>query len=125
MMGFSSQGRIVACTLVAVFLFAPSSWGQGKDKLDPAATRDYAVALGLQDKELYQLAVRRWQKFIKVYPKDPRRPNAFNHHQGPGGSNAVHHHRIGAHCASIPGCPHFQQELLDRLLSRRGRHRRR
>src|SRR2546421_9709451 len=48
-------------------------------KLDPAATRDYAVAAGLQNKQLYAQAIQRWQKFLQTYPKDPRLANAHNH----------------------------------------------
>jgi len=50
-----------------------------KDKLDPAATRDYAVAIGLQNKQLFEQALGRWQKFIKAYPADPRVPTAYHH----------------------------------------------
>src|SRR5436190_17463371 len=48
-------------------------------KVDPAATRDYAVAAGLQNKQLYPQAIQRWQKFIQTYPNDPRLANAHNH----------------------------------------------
>src|SRR5882724_4743420 len=48
-------------------------------KVDPAATRDYAVAAGLQNKQLHAQAIQRWQKFIQTYPNDPRLPNAHNH----------------------------------------------
>src|SRR4051812_9708657 len=48
-------------------------------KPDPAATRQYAVAAGLQSKKLYAEAVRRWQQFIDTYPKDPRLANAYHH----------------------------------------------
>lgn len=48
-------------------------------KIDPAATRDYAVAAGLQNKQLHAQAIQRWQKFIQTYPADPRLPNAHNH----------------------------------------------
>ena len=48
-------------------------------KLDPAATRDYAVAAGLQNKQLYPQAIQRWQKFLQTYPNDPRLANAHNH----------------------------------------------
>ncbi len=54
--------------------------GAGQDdKLDPAATRAYAVAAGLQNKQLYAQAGQRWQKFLQTYPNDPRLPNAHNH----------------------------------------------
>ncbi len=50
-----------------------------EEKSDPTATRVYAVASGLQQKQLYSQAVRRWQQFIATYPKDPRLANAFHH----------------------------------------------
>ena len=48
-------------------------------KPDPAATREYAVAAGLQSKQLYAQAARRWEKFIKTYPADSRLANAYHH----------------------------------------------
>jgi TolA-binding protein len=58
---------------------APSPLLGQSQKPDPAATRDYAVAAGLQSKQLYAQAARRWQKFIAAYPKDPRLVNAYHH----------------------------------------------
>ena len=46
---------------------------------DPAATREYAVAAGLQSRQLYAQAARRWQKFIETSPRDSRRVNAYHH----------------------------------------------
>src|SRR5438874_1473093 len=51
---------------------------RGQDDKDAAATREYAVAAGLQSKELYAQAARRWQQFIDTYPKDSRLPNAYH-----------------------------------------------
>ncbi len=48
-------------------------------KADPAATREYAVASGLQSRRLYPQAARRWQQFIEAHPKDARLPNAYHH----------------------------------------------
>jgi cellulose synthase operon protein C len=48
-------------------------------KPDPEATRQYAVASGLQARKLYARAARRWQQFIDSYPKDPRLANAYHH----------------------------------------------
>lgn len=50
-----------------------------EEKTDNAATRDYAVAVGFQNKQLYPQAVARWQKFIDAYPNDPRRDRAHYH----------------------------------------------
>src|SRR5262249_32107865 len=65
--------------LAALALPTSSPLPAQQDKPDPAATREYAVAAGLQSKKLYTQAARRWQKFIDTYPKDPRRANAFHH----------------------------------------------
>jgi TolA-binding protein len=39
---------------------------------DTAATRDYAVAAGMQGKKLYAQAAQRWQRFLQAYPNDNR-----------------------------------------------------
>jgi TolA-binding protein len=61
--------------LLAFSLPAPAQ----PSKPDPAATRQYAVAAGLQSKKLYAQAARRWQQFIDGHPKDPRLVNAYHH----------------------------------------------
>jgi TolA-binding protein len=66
-------------TLAALAVLAASPAAAREEKLDPAATREYAVAAGLQGKKLYAQAARRWQTFIDTYPKDPRLPNAYHH----------------------------------------------
>src|SRR5262245_11982664 len=63
---------------LSLALVCSLAWGQ-EPKLDPAATRDYAVAAGLQNKQLYAQAIQRWQKFIQAYPNDPRLASATNH----------------------------------------------
>src|SRR5436309_12951114 len=65
--------------LAALALLVSFSLSAQLDKPDPAATREYAVAAGLQSKQLYTQAARRWQKFIETYPKDPRLANAWHH----------------------------------------------
>lgn len=44
-----------------------------------AATRDYAVAVGLENKQLYPQAAARWQKFIDSYRGDERLDRAHYH----------------------------------------------
>jgi TolA-binding protein len=65
--------------LAALALLAASPALAADPKPDPAATRQYAVAAGLQSKKLYAQAARRWQQFIQTYPKDPRLANAYHH----------------------------------------------
>jgi cellulose synthase operon protein C len=78
-----SLGRVrirwVALFLLGAVLTATQETVAQEIKLDPAATRDYAVAAGLQNKQLYAQAVQRWQKFIQTYPNDPRLAHAHNH----------------------------------------------
>ncbi len=46
-----------------------------------AATRQYNVAVSLQNREAYDLAIDAWGSFIKAYPADPR-VNHARHYQG-------------------------------------------
>ncbi|HEV7222543.1 MAG TPA: tetratricopeptide repeat protein [Pirellulales bacterium] len=48
-------------------------------KADSAATREYAVATGLQNKQLYPQAAARWQKFIETFRGDARLDRAHFH----------------------------------------------
>ena len=50
--------------LAALFGLAISATRAQDEKTDAAATREYAVAAGLQSKQLYAQAARRWQQFI-------------------------------------------------------------
>src|SRR6266446_5333656 len=69
----------VLAALALVASCATPALPAAEEKPDPAATREYAVAAGLQSKQLYPQAARRWQKFIESYPKDPRLANAYHH----------------------------------------------
>jgi len=60
-------------------LSAGKTSGAETEKLDPAATRHYAVAVGLQNKKLAEQAAARWTKFIQAYPKDPRLDKAHHY----------------------------------------------
>jgi TolA-binding protein len=42
----------------------------------PAATRQYAVAVGFQDRGLTPLAIEEWRKFLAEFGQDPRRDKA-------------------------------------------------
>src|SRR5690242_17267282 len=65
--------------LVSLALLAASPAPAEEARPDPAATRQYAVAAGLQGKKLYSQAARRWRQFIEAFPKDPRLANAYHH----------------------------------------------
>ena len=51
------------------------------ESADQAADRQYAAAVALQNRELYDLAVEEWTKFLQAYPADPRRDRA-THYRG-------------------------------------------
>jgi TolA-binding protein len=70
-------GRTIAIGLIALLTASRSLVAD--EKTDNAATRDYAVAVGFQNKQLYPQAVARWRKFIDAYPNDPRRDRAHYH----------------------------------------------
>src|SRR5262245_56414642 len=60
---------------ISVFVLASLVRGQESKESD-AATRQYAVAVGLQNRKLYDLAIEEWQKFLKQFPKDSRQDKA-------------------------------------------------
>src|SRR5215472_16228303 len=79
-MAFSPAASRQSWLAVAVLVLAASPPLLAREgNPDPAATRQYAVASGLQSKQLYAQAARRWQQFIETYPKDARLPNAYYH----------------------------------------------
>ncbi|OYV87874.1 MAG: hypothetical protein B7Z73_09485, partial [Planctomycetia bacterium 21-64-5] len=69
-----------ARALVVVALGFNNSRAQDA-KPENAATRDYAVAVGLENRQLYPQAAARWQKFIDTYRGDARLDRA-NYHLG-------------------------------------------
>lgn len=73
---FGTSLRIAALLIVA---FSEVAAARGEEPLDPAATREYAVAVGLQSKKLYTQAAERWRKYVEAYPKDPRIAEAWHH----------------------------------------------
>src|SRR5437660_2081082 len=76
---FTSSSLKSWFALAVLALLAGSPALAQPDKSDAAATREYAVAAGLQSKHLYAQAARRWQQFLQTYPKDPRLANAYHH----------------------------------------------
>jgi TolA-binding protein len=65
----------VALAICVTLRVAPAIATQDSKESD-AATRQYAVAVGLQNRKLYDLAIEEWQKFIKQFPKDSRQDKA-------------------------------------------------
>lgn len=70
--------RPVLMGLLLSLCFANTAPSQDQ-QADPVATRKYSVALGFQKKKLYDQATRRWQEFIKAYPKSTRLATAHHH----------------------------------------------
>ncbi|HXT57415.1 MAG TPA: tetratricopeptide repeat protein [Pirellulales bacterium] len=65
--------------LFCVLQVAGQSAPAEEPKADSAATREYAVATGLQNKQLYPQAAARWQKFIETFRSDARLDRAHFH----------------------------------------------
>lgn len=55
-----------------------SSFVQAQDKVDPAAVRQYNLAVALQKKKLYAQAAQKWATFIQAFPADPKQPVALH-----------------------------------------------
>src|SRR5579872_3467086 len=69
--------QIVVWALSAVIGVAAAEAQDAKP--ENAATRDYAVAVGFENKQLYPQAAARWQKFIDTYRNDARLDRAHYH----------------------------------------------
>ena len=51
---------------------------QGQEKVDPAAVRQYNLAVALQKKKLFAQAGEKWAGFIQAFPTDPKLPIALH-----------------------------------------------
>ncbi|HWB09843.1 MAG TPA: tetratricopeptide repeat protein [Pirellulales bacterium] len=67
-----------AARAMAVLLAFSAAEAQ-ETKPDNAATRDYAVAVGFENKQLFPQAAARWQKFVETYRNDSRLDRAHYH----------------------------------------------
>ncbi|HEY2837823.1 MAG TPA: tetratricopeptide repeat protein [Pirellulales bacterium] len=82
---FAHRSALFTLPLIAIFLAlaccersaAIAQEAKGSD----AATRQYATAAALQNREQYELAIDEWKKFLANYPKDERADKA-NHYLG-------------------------------------------
>ncbi len=79
MKGLSRTGW--AGVLTAVFCVSNCSIAPLYGEDSEAATRQYNVAVSLQNREAYDLAIDAWAGFIKTYPTDSRVTHA-RHYQG-------------------------------------------
>jgi len=64
--------------LVLVLLMGMAGAARAEDSSE-AAIRQYRAAAALQNKSLFDLAADEWQKFIKLYPADPRVDRAWHY----------------------------------------------
>ena len=78
---------ILTVLAFSFFLSPTSTLGQKKPPAKPnaaqqkanVAARKYSIAHGCMAKRLYPEAVRRFQEFIKQYPKNAKVVNAYHH----------------------------------------------
>jgi len=64
--------------LVFAALLTPGlAWGQNAEA-DAAATRQYNLAVGLQNKKLFGQAAQRWTAFITAYPQHEKQAHAWH-----------------------------------------------
>ena len=71
------KGLATAGVLGLLVCFSPPLYGEDTED----ATRQYTVAVRLQNDENYDLAIERWKSFIQAYPTDSR-VNRARHYQG-------------------------------------------
>lgn len=79
--GFSARGLVLAAILLSagVGLYGLPSAGAAEQDAKPrseAATRQFAAAAALQNREQFDLAADEWAKFLAAYPQDPRADRA-------------------------------------------------
>jgi len=77
MKGTRMNGLARAGVLAAVFCFIAPLYGDDNE----AATRQYNVAVSLQNREAYDLAIDAWAGFVQAHPTDARVVQA-RHYQG-------------------------------------------
>jgi TolA-binding protein len=68
-----NHARVCGIALILGAVLAGQLYAQAQSD---AATRQYAVAVGLQNRKLYDLAGEEWDKFLKQFPDDPRQDKA-------------------------------------------------
>ncbi len=68
--------RWLVAALACVFLLPVVAFAQEAEQVevDPAATRQYAAAAALQNRDQFELAAEEWQRFVADYSDDPRVP---------------------------------------------------
>jgi TolA-binding protein len=92
---------LTAALLSPVGAFAQDATEE-KPEVDAAATRQYAAAAALQNRDQFELAAEEWQKFIADHPNDPRLPRGK--------------HYLGV-CLLKSGKPEAAEATLDLVLT--------
>jgi TolA-binding protein len=103
----AARGGAIALTLLLLAAMAAMSEGQQTD----AATRQYAAAVALQNRGVYDLAADEWQSFIKGHPSDPRAVKARHYLGICQYQTAKYDDALASFQAIIAGQPKF--ELLE------------
>ncbi len=70
---------VLICVVIVPITVTFGAVSAQDDAVDPAATREYAVALGFQKKKLFKQAAVRWTQFIGKFAQDERIANAHYH----------------------------------------------
>src|SRR6187455_2170063 len=80
---WKNKAAMASCLGMVAMLCGYSIAGRGQEpateQVDEAATRQYAAAVALQKRELYDLAAEEWLTFIKNFPTDPRMDRGYHY----------------------------------------------
>ncbi|HXT58668.1 MAG TPA: tetratricopeptide repeat protein, partial [Pirellulales bacterium] len=74
--GVHARGFAAALALVVAGHFAATALSQEAKPRNEAATRQFAAAAALQNREQFDLAADEWSKFLATYANDPRADRA-------------------------------------------------
>ncbi len=77
-LGFGARRSAMAAAALAALLASAAVAQEAKPRSE-AATRQFAAAAALQNREQYDLAADEWSKFLKSYPQDPRSDRAAHY----------------------------------------------
>lgn len=78
-MGLGARPFRVALLAALALFGAAAAFAQEAKPRSEAATRQFAAAAALQNREQYDLAADEWAKFLKTYPQDPRGDRAAHY----------------------------------------------
>src|SRR6187551_2931683 len=77
------KAAVAACLFfvawVCVAIVPARAQAPAAQEVDEAATRQFAAAVALQKRELYDLAAEEWLTFVKNYATDPRVDRGYHY----------------------------------------------